>query len=371
MHVYDIIQRLDELIALTDNIPQKHTNEETKTDERKTSFIIPIAIERQPIRTFRAWKMKPFNFTLLGYSRAADKTYFCIPQLKLALDGGYCRGRLQNNLFLTHGHFDHSADIAYMTTHKKGMTIYCPKQIVNNISDYCKSFVELNCATTLPETPKWDFIIDGCDDKDHRYFGPKIKSKKCETKNDSQIQKNDKYRAICFHCHHAVPCLGFMFEEKRRKKKEIYKELDFRTHKNKILELKRKGIDIMTDYYIKLFVYVGDTNINVFKTSPMILTYPIIIIECTFLYEKDRSLEQLKRDGHINWTQLKPFVLKYCDIITFVIIHFSCRYKEHQIIEFFEKEDRDIQKQTNGEKSLGNCVIWACKQDDGTQKVNL
>eukprot|EP01084_Bolivina_argentea_P135460 238676_1 len=346
-------------------------NEEKKTDINATaSFIIPIPIDRQPTRTFKAWKMKGCNFTLQGYSRAADKTYFCVPQMKLGLDGGYCRGRLQNNLFLTHGHFDHSHDIPYMTTHQKGMNIYCPNEITNYISDYCKSFIQLNCAKTLPNKPEWDFTINGCNNNDYKLFGPKIKNKN-KKQNNNFIKKNsDKYRAKCFICHHAVPCLGFMFDEKRRRKKQKYKDLNFKTHKNEILQLKKDGIEIMEEYYLRLFVYVGDTNINVFKTTPMILEYPIVIIECTFLYDKDRSFEQLEKDGHINWTQLKPYCLKYINV-TFVIIHFSCRYKELEIIEFFNKENKEIQRISNGKNSLKNCVIWACKQDDGTQKVIL
>ena len=332
--------------------------EEKKTD----SFItIPIAIERQPVRTFRAWKMKGTNFTLMGYSRSRDKTFFYIPQLKLALDGGYCRGRLAQHLFLTHGHADHSYDIGYMCTHQQGMNIHCPIEITHHISNYCKVFVELNGNKILPEKPEWHFKIDGCVDGDIRYFGPQNK------KNNGN---EDKYRATAFNCHHAVPCLGFMFDEKRKRRKEEYKDLDFKKDKDKFIQLKKDGIDIMEFYYLPLFVYVGDTNIDVLTSSPKILKYPIIIIECTFLNDSDKSIELLKKDGHINWSQIKPYVLKY-NYIHWVLIHFSCRYKEEEIIEFFENEDKMIQNESNGQNNLKNVVVWACKQDDGTRKLNL
>ena len=347
----------------------KENNDEEKKieiDDNDSYITIPISIERQPVRTFLAWKIKGTNLTLMGYSRSRDKTFFYIPQLKVALDGGYCRGRLANHLFLTHGHADHSYDIGYMCTHQKNMKIYCPIQIINHINNYCKIFVELNGNKQLPDKPDWHFKIDGCCHNDVRYFGPKNNNNNKKKNNGN----NDKYRVTAFNCHHAVPCLGFMFDEKRKRRKKEYKNLDFQKNKQEIIKLKKDGVEIMEYYYLPLFVYVGDTNIDVFNSSSNILKYPVIIIECTFLNDGDKSNEQLKKDGHINWNQLKPFVLKY-SFITFVLIHFSCRYKQEEIIEFFKNEDKAIQKESNGQNNLKNCVIWACKQDDGTQKLNL
>ena len=126
----------------------------------------------------------------------------------------------------------------------------------------------------------------------------------------------------------------------------------------------------METYYLRLFVYVGDSSIAVLETSPEILAYPVVIIECTFLFDSDKTEERLAKDGHIKWSQLRPYVLEHASV-TFVLIHFSCRYKEREIVEFFKREDERIQKETKGRLDLSNCVIWACSQSDGTQKVNL
>ena len=340
--------------------------EEKNQNDNDSAFIssitVPAAIDRQPVRTFRAWKMKGTNLTLTGYSRSRDKTFFFIPELKLALDGGYCRGRLANHLFLTHGHADHSCDIGYMCTHQEGMRIHCPEECARHISAYCKAFVELNANKRIADEPDWHFEIDALKHGDAVHFGPQGKGKR-------RAQNGDKYRATAFKCHHAVPCLGFAFEEKRRRRKPECQPRDLRSHKAQLLALKKAGVELMEPYHLPLFVYVGDTSIDIFDTSPEILKFPIIIIECTFLRDADKSAEKLKSDGHINWTQLRPFVLKYSSI--FVLIHFSCRYKEHEIIAFFEAADERIQSESQGESDLKNCVVWACKQDDGARKVNL
>jgi ribonuclease Z len=46
-----------------------------------------------PERIWKTWKFPRAGLTLTGYSRSADKTFFHIPELQVALDAGMCRGR--------------------------------------------------------------------------------------------------------------------------------------------------------------------------------------------------------------------------------------------------------------------------------------
>ena len=59
------------------------------------------------------------------------------------------------------------------------------------------------------------------------------------------------------------------------------------------------------------------------------------MIECTYLYEKEEKLAL--RNNHICWTDLKPFVLSHPDQF-FVLFHFSLKYKNEEILNFFELE---------------------------------
>jgi len=145
-------------------------------------------------------------------------------------------------------------------------------------------------------------------------------------------------------------------------------------NKEDFIALKKQNVELTMDVWHKKFVYVGDTSIKVFEMNEDLLLYPIIIIECTFLYDDEPIQDKVEQDGHIVWKDLKPFVLKHTEI-TWVLIHFSCRYEESEIIDFFQKEEKNILslssesgKSEPTDVPLKNVVLWACHRTDGTRK---
>lgn len=67
------------------------------------------------------------------------------------------------------------------------------------------------------------------------------------------------------------------------------------------------------------------------------------MIECTFI-----DIEELDRaigTKHIHWNHLEEYVINHPDI-TFILYHFSSRYKAQYIDEFFLK------------LNIPNVVIW-------------
>jgi len=72
--------------------------------------------------------------------------------------------------------------------------------------------------------------------------------------------------------------------------------------------------------------------------AEVIFSSPTIIVECTFLgaagmTEEQSESEAMKR-GHVSWAQLRPTVLNHPEI-TFILVHFSERYKDAQIRSYF------------------------------------
>ena len=94
-------------------------------------------------------------------------------------------------------------------------------------------------------------------------------------------------------------------------------------------------MDITADVVFKQFAYVCDTSIEVFQLNPTLLDYPTIFIECTFLLADE--LENAIKTSHIHWEQLKP-VVENNPKTTFVLFHFSQRYRDSEIAAFFDKE---------------------------------
>jgi len=93
-------------------------------------------------------------------------------------------------------------------------------------------------------------------------------------------------------------------------------------------------------------LFLGDTS-KIVLENENIYKYKTIMIECTFIL--DEELEQADITQHMHWNYLKPYVEKYPDI-TFVLFHFSQRYKRTEIESFFE-----IQKVDN---NLNNIITW-------------
>lgn len=139
--------------------------------------------------------------------------------------------------------------------------------------------------------------------------------------------KQDKYNVKVFSCIHKVPTVGYAFSEQRYKLKEEYKD---KTGKE-LGALRKNGVELSENYEHKMFVYMGDTDAAVFAENSWLLEYPTIITECTFFMDEQ---ERAKRDGHTHWDDLQPFVVGNPQI-NFILIHFSLRYKEEDVYEFF------------------------------------
>lgn len=46
-----------------------------------------------PFRQWKTWRIPGTGLTLTGYSRANDKTFFHVPELRCGLDAGLAEGR--------------------------------------------------------------------------------------------------------------------------------------------------------------------------------------------------------------------------------------------------------------------------------------
>jgi hypothetical protein len=89
---------------------------------------------------------------------------------------------------------------------------------------------------------------------------------------------------------------------------------------------------------IPLFAFLCDTDHNVFNENipyngKWVIEYPILIIECTFFDKSD--IKKAKKDKHMHWINLEPFVKKHSNI-KFKLIHLSERYTLQQLCNFRE-----------------------------------
>lgn len=294
------------------------------TDEISDSLVV------KKMFWIRELEIPDTHWNIKGYSRSAFRTGFYIKELDILLDAGPQCHSLPKHIFITHSHGDHIAELPFtLIGYPKDVVvkIFGPEKAKPFIQDYIDKLFTTNDMNPHP-TPR--SIIDGY----YVYNGKTA---------------NDMFNIVCnkadiivqvFRCDHCIPTIGYGFSEQKQKLKPEYAGISGK----EIARLRQSGVEITQTIAFKRFAYVCDTTIKVFDANPNLLEYPVIFIECTFLYEDEYEMSKGKK--HIHWKDLKTIVLEHSDK-TFVLFHFSQRYKDAEIRDFFEKE------------AVNNVVCWA------------
>jgi ribonuclease Z len=261
------------------------------------------------------------SWHIFGYSRSAYRTGFYIPELNIMLDAGPQNFNHPDNILVTHSHVDHIALLPFTLLENTCLpehihvNIYGPKEATDHINNYIKSMFSVNDLSNRP----LNFYTY------HGLTGKEI-FRTTMNKNDIEVQ--------IFKCDHGVPTISYGLSICKQKLKEEYLKLEGQ----EIGKLRKSGVEITKEVKVKTLAYVCDTSIKVFDLNPEILEYTTIFIECTFF--QDDELEHANERKHIHWQTLKKYVLGYPKTF-FVLFHFSQRYKDSEIREFFGKEMED------------------------------
>jgi len=288
------------------------------------------------------WKMLQTGWTVTGYSRAAYRTGFYIPELGIMLDAGPQNFNNPKHIFITHTHGDHIANLPFtMIVDEEAenftlIQLYGPQKAEKHIKEYITTLFTTN-AMTYSLWTKMENLY-----KYNGFYDAGV----------VRINiKNTDYDLQIFLCDHAIPTISYGFSSISNKLKPEY-------HGRKGIEIKalrESGVEITKEVPTKRFAYICDTSIKVLETNPDILEYSLVFIECTFIYKDE--LENANKTKHIHWEYLRPYVTANPQT-HFVLIHFSLRYTEEEILKFFAK-----QMALHGIK---NIKVWA---GDTTQEL--
>lgn len=155
-----------------------------------------------------------------------------------------------------------------------------------------------------------------------------------ESRRSISIQKGGVRQALfvtAIECFHSTPDCGYVIHEQRSRLRS-----DLRGLSQLELVAKRKAKEIITENFtVYHLAYICDTTIQVFQnptSTQLIFQCPVVLCECTFL-ESEMEQEAMNR-GHICFSQLQPFVEQHPHI-QFILFHFSLRYTEPDIKQFF------------------------------------
>jgi ribonuclease Z len=268
------------------------------------------------------WNIPGTPWEIIGYSRACYRTGFYIRHLDLMIDAGPQKSGNPKTILITHCHADHIANVPFTLIEMDPAggrvsslpDIFVHEKSKTRLHNYIAAMFSANYATDFKGSVANYIPVKGSDVLDY-------------------TANNTKIRIEVFACTHDVPTVAYGISTKKQRLKEEY--FDLKGNAKALVELKKKGIEITETSYEPNIAFIWDTTIHIFRSNPGILKYPVIMIECTFLYDDD--YEQSLTKKHIHWKSLRPHVVNNPDTI-FVLIHFSLRYTEQEIAAFFKKE---------------------------------
>jgi ribonuclease Z len=263
------------------------------------------------------------GLSLSGYSRAAHRTGIEVVGLNILLDAGLDVQKCYSNIFITHQHLDHIIFLPQYTMNNdtcQTINIVSTQNILKNVQRYVISALRTShniLDEILDEQILRNAYIKGIPLSHGSFY--------------TFLNGKEKWIVESVKCFHGIDSIGFGFSVEKIKLKEEFISMNSKDIKKN----KDNGIQITYNKIEKIFLFLGDTNKQIFQ-NPYIYTYPSIITECTYIYSDDISLA--KKNNHIHWDEIKDIIRKN-ESIQFILIHFSMKYKKDEIIDFFQKEN--------------------------------
>jgi ribonuclease Z len=328
------------------------------------------------------WKIPGTDWTISGHSRALERTGFYIHELCVMLDAGVDlptnSGGRPAAIMVTHGHIDHMNALPMLLRHSHEdcpVHILAPKPILHRIRQFARlSYaVKVNDGEELPEEyqppPESDRISDGevFQDEFQVWHGVNSDTERVlrvgkKSKTDLSIRTLQLFHGRC-------TSIGYMLTIPVATKTKVRQDLVGSTKQETAANVKAaraRGEEINENCLIPeqpKLAFVLDTTVEALMpekspTASLILQCPVIMMECTYL--EDAKEEEAKKRGHVWWGGLLPFVQAAGRGKTWALVHFSLRYSDGNILDFFEDAEASRVRLVKGQDPARppDLVLW-------------
>lgn len=244
---------------------------------------------------------------LIGCSLAGEETYVVAPELNLAFDIGRAQRETLavDHIFLSHGHMDHAAGIAYYFSQRMFVDnqpghVYVPRPLAEPIRRLLRIWAD----------------IDGHE--------PPANIHAAEPGTDIPLRRDLVVRPFQVnhpcrrHDQSVVQALGYAALEVRHKLIDEYQGLSG----PQLVELKKQGVQITRRVEIPLVTYVGDTARGDFLDLDYVRNSKVLLLDCTFVEPDHR--ERARAGYHIHVSDL-PEIVPRLNNERILLIHLSRR----------------------------------------------
>ncbi len=203
-----------------------------------------------------------------GTSLAGEETVLVLPEHNLAFDVGRAPRELLavDNVFLTHGHMDHAAGLAYYFSQRMFLDnapgrLFAPAPLVEPIRRLLRDWADIDGheppANILPVSPEVDIPL-----RRDLVVRPFVVNHPCRRHDRSIVQT-----------------LGFSAIEVRQKLKDEYQGFEG----PQLKALRDRGVEITRRIEIPLVAYCGDTAPGPFLQRDFVRNAKVLLLECTFV----------------------------------------------------------------------------------------
>ena len=236
-----------------------------------------------------------------------------VPELGLVFDCGIAPRTFAgvDDIFLSHGHVDHSGALSTLLGTRALMSktkpprVYLPAEIEAPLTSALEAMSALQ---------RYDLLIDA---------KPMLPGDVLDVRRDLKVR--------AFRTYHPVPSLGYQFFRIIKKLKPEFLGLPG----PEIAERKHAGEDLFDITERLELAYATDTLVKVLDKEPSLYDSRVLIIECTFLDER-KSLEAARAGCHIHLDELIERADRFNNE-AIVLMHFSQIYKPSEIGEILAR----------------------------------
>eukprot|EP00667_Euglena_gracilis_P008962 EG_transcript_9090 len=340
----------------------------------------------------KQWSLPGTKWVLSGHSRAMERTGFHLRggsghiMLDAGIDLPSPHSTPPRMVLLTHAHSDHANALPMILRKKhlvpgtwKSTHVFLPLTIMRRVREYCllsKALhhderavphpvpgKRLHAPDIMPGAALCSSALEGS----YRLWRPVVPGMRVPILMGNTAGSREVMEVAVVRCDHTVPTCGYVLLERRRKLKPEYVRETKRLTEANVVAAKRRGETVDAVVRTPLLAFLLDTTTEVLEhsdeQSDLIFSCPVIMIECTYL-EQDMEDEARTR-RHTMWPDLLPFVrhsiseaaTKGTDPPTWVLIHFSLRYEEADVVAFFEAM-ADLGPRLPPQPRPPNLVLW-------------